>query len=54
MLLLLTNNHVRQRRKRPDVGFPVAFIGIRHQDIFETAIWKFSSIVFPNKILHLY
>ena len=20
----------------------VAFIGIRHQDIFETAIWKFS------------
>ena len=42
MLLLLTNNHVRQRRKHPDVNFPVAFIGIRHQEIFETAIWKFS------------
>ena len=53
MLLLHANNHVRQRRKHPDVGFPVAFISIRHQDIFETAIWKFSSIVFPNKILHL-
>ena len=38
MLLLLTNNHVRQRRKHPDVNFPVAFIGIRHQDISETAI----------------
>ena len=42
MLLLHANKHVRQRRKHPDVGFPVAFIGIRHQDIFETAIWKFS------------
>ena len=40
MLLLHANKHVRQRRKHPDVGFPVAFIGIRHQDIFETAIWK--------------